>query len=424
MTALATSKAPTGFKQTEVGVIPTDWEVKTLEEIADVDPDNLGSNTSPDYAFKYISLEDVDAGTLRGYSEQVFRTAPSRARRKLKKGDVLVSTVRPNLRSHLFIRNDVIDTVCSTGFSVVRCKPTLAEPFFVYCHLFAGAIERQIEAALTGSNYPAINRKDVKALRIPYPKLEEQYAIDAVAADADVLIENLEKLIEKKRNIKQGAMQQLLTGKRRLPGFSGKWETKLLGEIGEMTGSGVDKKIRSDEIPVRLVNYLDVYHKSFIYSEDLHHQVTARSDQIKKCAVRKGDIFFTPSSEMPYDIGISAVAMEDIPDTVYSYHVSRLRLTEDWDLKYRAYAFKSRHFLNQAETFCEGSGKRYVLTLKTFRNLLSVRYPSDPEEQAAIASVLSDMDAEIRSLEQKLSKYRQIKLGMMQQLLTGKIRLI
>ncbi len=193
-----------------------EWAMKKLGEIAHIDPENIGSDTSADYAFKYISLEDVDYGTLRGHTEQVFCTAPSRARRKVRKGDVLVSTVRPNLKSHLLIRDEVVDTVCSTGFSVVRYKPTLADPSFIFAHMFAGGIERQIEALLTGSNYPAINGSDVKALRIPCPMLPEQTAIAQILSDMDAEIEQLEEKLAKYRQIKQGMMQELLTGKTRL----------------------------------------------------------------------------------------------------------------------------------------------------------------------------------------------------------------
>jgi len=194
-----------------------EWEVKKLGGITDVDPENLGSDTSPDYSFKYISLEDVDAGALRGYTEQVFRTAPSRARRKLRRGDVLVSSVRPNLKSHLLIRDEISDTICSTGFSVLRCKPGLADPEFVFSHLFAGDIGQQIESLLTGSNYPAINSGDVKALTIACPSLEEQRAIAAILSDMDAEIGALERKRDKTRLLKQGMMQELLTGRIRLP---------------------------------------------------------------------------------------------------------------------------------------------------------------------------------------------------------------
>jgi len=185
----------------------------------------------------------------------------------------------------------------------------------------------------------------------------------------------------------------------------------------------VDKKIRPGEPPVRLVNYMDVYRRNFIYSKDLDHVVSASVDQAAQCAVRKGDVFFTPSSEMPFDIAVSAVAMEDIPDACYSYHVVRLRLDEDWDLNFRTYAFKTKAFFDQAARTCEGSGVRYVITQGKFRQL-TIRYPTDKAEQTAIAEVLTEMDAELTALEARREKTRDLKQAMMQDLLTGKTRLV
>ena len=260
-------------------------------------------------------------------------------------------------------------------------------------------------------------------VEIELPPIDEQRAIAEALSDVDGLLNALNALIAKKQAIKQATMQQLLTGKTRLPGFSGAWETKQLGELGEISGAGVDKKVSPNEAPVRLVNYLDVYNKTFLYSKDLNHEVSARPDQVRRCVVEKGDIFFTPSSEVPDDIGSSAVAMEDISDGVYSYHVVRLRLKTNWDLCFRAYIFDTDEFLNQASRQCEGSGTRYVISLPKFR-AMTVRFPPDIEEQHAIASVLSDMDAEITALEERRDKTRAIKQGMMQQLLTGRVRLL
>ena len=205
--------------------------------------------------------------------------------------------------------------------------------------------------------------------------------------------------------------------------FSNEWETKQLGEIGEISGAGVDKKINPNEMPVRLVNYLDVYNKTFLYSKDLTHEVSARPDQLRHCAVEKGDIFFTPSSEVPDDIGCSAVAMEDISDGVYSYHVVRFRLKANWDLYFRAYVFNTEAFLSQASKQCEGSGTRYVISLPKFR-AMTVRFPPTVEEQRAIAEVLSDVDGLLNALEALIAKKRAIKQAVMQQLLTGKTRLL
>ena len=400
-----------------------EWETKRLGEISDVNPQNFSSNTNPNYKFNYITLEQVDSGKLLGYSEEVFRTAPSRAQRILRNGDVLMSTVRPNLMAHLFFDGQVPKAVCSTGFAVLRAKHDSSVPYFLFSQLFSEGVNDQIDKILSGSNYPAINSRDVKLIEIPCPpQVSEQRAIAEALSDVDGLINALEALLAKKRAIKQATMQQLLTGKTRLPGFSGAWETKRLGEIGDISGVGVDKKVNSNEEPVRLVNYLDVYNKTFLYSKDLTHQVSARPDQVRRCAVEKGDIFFTPSSEVPDDIGCSAVAMEDIRDGVYSYHIVRLRLKIDSDIFFRAYIFNTKEFLDQASRQCDGSGTRYVISLPKFR-AMTVQFPPTIEEQRAIAAVLSDMDAEISALEQRRDKTIAIKRGMMQQLLTGRVRL-
>ncbi len=193
-----------------------EWEVQRLGAVVDTDPENLGNDTRPDFVFNYIALEDVDRGFLRSHSEQVFANAPSRARRKLRPNDVLVSTVRPNLQSHLLFRTEGGNWVCSTGFCVVRCREGLTNPGYVFCHLFAGCVNRQIEALLTGSNYPAINSGDVRALEIPVPDYDEQTAIAEVLSDLDAELGALEQRRNKTRTLKQGMMQELLTGQTRL----------------------------------------------------------------------------------------------------------------------------------------------------------------------------------------------------------------
>jgi type I restriction enzyme S subunit len=202
--------------QTRLPGFSEKWKVKRLVDVADIDPENLNSDTRPNYAFNYISLEDVDLGRLKSHSEQVFRTAPSRARRKLRNNDILISTVRPNLKSHLLFDSGEPDWVCSTGFAVVRCREQQAYPGYVFEHMFAQNISRQIDALLSGSNYPAINSGDVLALEISFPPYVEQAAIAEVLSDMEGEIEALEKRLAKTRALKHGMMQELLTGKTRL----------------------------------------------------------------------------------------------------------------------------------------------------------------------------------------------------------------
>jgi type I restriction enzyme S subunit len=210
----ATQQLLTG--QTRLPGFHGEWGVKRLGDVVDTDPESLGIDTRPDFLFNYIALEDVDQGILRSHSEQFFASAPSRARRKLRPNDLLVSTVRPNLQSHLLFNGEAGRWVCSTGFCVVRCREDVTHPGYVFFHLFAGCVTRQIDALLTGSNYPAINSGDVRALEIPFPTLPEQTAIADVLTDMDAELADLEHRREKIRALKQGIMQELLTGRTRL----------------------------------------------------------------------------------------------------------------------------------------------------------------------------------------------------------------
>ncbi len=182
-----------------------------------VDYDNLNSFTSPEYTFEYITLENVDKGTLLETIVCQYATAPSRARRIVHKNDVLFGTVRPNLHSHLFIANECKNVICSTGFCVIGCHGNMLNAKFLYYKLFTEEIDRQVEAIISGSNYPALSSSDVKSLKIMIPSsIEEQVAISSILSDMDAEIEQLEKKLGKYRLIKQGIMQELLTGRKRL----------------------------------------------------------------------------------------------------------------------------------------------------------------------------------------------------------------
>jgi type I restriction enzyme, S subunit len=417
-----------GYKQTEVGVIPEDWVAEPLGKLTLLMTNGFVGTATRHYTdegkgVRYIHGYNVIANSFDFHGVKFVDESFHRAHLKscLRAGDVLtVQTGDVGLTT--VVTDELAGSNCH-ALIISRFDQKKASPRFVSFYLNSGQGRSRLKLIEIGTTMKHLNVGDMLQFSVPLPSsLPEQQAIASALSDADELIESLEQLLTKKRQIKQGAMQELLTGKKRLPGFSGEWELKKLGDLGEVTGSGVDKKNHEDEIPVRLVNYMDVYRRDFIHSKDLNHWVTAPSHKHRRCAVQRGDIFFTPSSETRDDIAHTAVAMEDIADAVYSYHVVRLRLSEEWDLKFRTYAFKTHEFMSQAETICDGGGTRYVISLGKFREL-TVSVPSLPE-QTAIAEVLSDMDAEIEALETKLSKARLVKQGMMQELLTGRIRLV
>ena len=407
-----------GFKQTEVGVIPEDWEVARLRDIAAIDEDNLSSSTPLNYSFNYIALEDIDRGILRGFSEEVFGSAPSRARRIIRSQDILVSTVRPNLKSHLLFTRKQGCWICSTGFSVVRCKKGAAVPTLIFQHFFAEIIARQIDTLLTGSNYPAINRNDVGGLFIPLPPTTaEQEAIAEALGDADALIESLERLVAKKRDVKQGAMQELLTARRRLPGFNGKWETKRLGEIGVfLKGSGV-KKDEAQDGTLPCIRYGEIYttHEYIVrtFCSWISHSVALTATRLQS-----GDILFAGSGETKEEIGKCAAFVGS--EEAYAGGDIVILRPFNSDSCFLGYYLNSVPINKQKASMGQGDAIVHIGTQSLAS--IAVVLPS-PTEQTAIATVLSDMDAELAALEAKLSKARAIKQGMMQELLTGRIRL-
>ena len=410
---------PQGYKNSPIGIIPQEWEVKKIQDICNVDSKSLSSKTPMDYEFEYISLSDVDSDSFEiSTSHQIFRTAPSRARRIVTKGDVVVSTVRPNLKGFFIVKEDKKDLIASTGFAVLTPKESNSE-YLLSC-FFSQIIGKQFYSLVVGSSYPAVNSSDVARLKLPLPPLAEQKKIAEILCTWDDAIEKQSKLIEKLELRKRGLMQRLLTGKTRLPGFAEPWKQVKLGEIGKISSAGVDKKVNDNELPVRLLNFVDVFYRDFIYDSEITYWVTAKHIKAEQCSVQKGDIFFTPSSEKQTDIALSAVAMDDMSRVVYSYHIVRLRPHIEMDLHYRAYAFKTDEFYKQAERICDGSGQRYVISQDGFRNMV-VHLPS-LAEQKAIAEVLTSADKEITIQRKKLVSLRLQKRGLMQQLLTGKTR--
>ncbi|WP_304074527.1 restriction endonuclease subunit S [Maricaulis maris] len=267
---------------------------------------------------------------------------------------------------------------------------------------------------------PLVSQKPIYGVALPFPKLSEQGRIVEAISTWDQAIETVDKLIDNARAQKKALMQQLLTGKRRLPGFEGAWETVRLGELGAISSAGVDKKIVEGEKAVRLLNFLDAYNREFICSADLNHEVTAPTTKVQQCNVLKGDIFFTPSSETRNDIGHAAVAVEDMPGVVYSYHVVRLRPVKPIDLTFSAFIFQTDHFRRQTYKAGDGSGQRYVVSQNMFRQM-DVPYPP-LSEQKAIGEVLNTSSIEIERLQANRLALQTEKRALMQLLLTGKRR--
>lgn len=193
-----------------------EWARKHFRDAVYVDRNSLGQNTPADFRFRYISLSDVGPGTIgNDLSELEFASAPSRARRKLNTGDILMATVRPNLKAFARVGSIHADCIASTGFAVLTAKPAF-DPSYIYHYLFSEHLTGQIDALVVGSSYPAINSSDIKGLSMHCSSADEQAAIARVLNAADALIADHENQLAVFRREKSALMQQLLTGKRRV----------------------------------------------------------------------------------------------------------------------------------------------------------------------------------------------------------------
>ncbi len=405
---------PIGYKDSPIGIIPQEWEVKRLGEIA-----KYFSGGTPNSMVKEMyggKIPFIRSGEIHNSRTTLSLTEEGLSKSSAKMvnvGDLIYALYGANSGDCAISQ---INGAINQAILCIRSEKVINPYLYPFLELQKG---RFISMYLQGGQ-GNLSADIVARYIIPIPPLAEQKKIAEILCTWDDAIEKQSKLIEKLELRKRGLMQRLLTGRTRLPGFTEPWKQVKLGEIGTISSAGIDKKINDGEVPVRLLNFVDVFYRDFIYNDEIKHLVTAKPDKAKSCSIKRGDVFFTPSSETPTDIAFSAVAMEDMNDVVYSYHIVRLRLHIDMDLLYRAYAFKTDEFYKQAQRICDGSGQRYVVSLNGFRNI-SVKIPT-LSEQTAIAEVLTSADREIKNHRKKLEALRQQKRGLMQQLLTGKIR--
>ena len=201
-----------------------------------------------------------------------------------------------------------------------------------------------------------------------------------------------------------------------------KWDSKKLSELGVMRGAGADKLTQPGEKPIRLVNYMDVYTNHRINNTMTFQEVTATDREIAQCDLKRGDVLFTPSSETPDDIAHAAVVVEDLPCAIYSYHLTRFRpySSDSFDTEFLGYLFNNslvhRYFWARA---CGLT--RFTLNRADFNNL-AIQYPEKKAEQTAIANALGTVDSAIAATRESIAKAERLQKGLMQQLLTGRIK--
>ena len=424
------------MKQTEVGLIPDDWEVVKLSDIA-----NFRRGTFPqpyglpqwyggpgNYPFVQVADLSDNKFILNNTTNQTISKLAQERSLFVPKGSVIVTLQGTIGRVAITQYDCYMDRTLAVFESFKRnvCKAYFA---------LALHDKFQIEAKLApGGIIKTITKEVFSDFNIVLPPLNEQKKIAEALSDIDSLICGIEEEIEKKKNIKTGAMQELLTGKRRLPGFAKSdktkmtelgeipedWDVKSLGEIGSFkNGISKDESYFGHGSP--FVNLLDVFGKNFINSNKKLGLIDSNESEQNMYSLQQGDILFVRSSVKPEGVGLTTVLMEDLKSTVYSGFLLRFRERLNLlDLNFKKYAFDAKYFRNNLIASSTVSANTNI-NQPSLRKLLLI-LPTK-EEQAAIAAILTDVDEEIKELESKLLKYKKVKDGMMQQLLTGKIRL-
>lgn len=270
-----------------------------------------------------------------------------------------------------------------------------------------------------GSTFQAVNRNDVESFPMFFPvDLDEQRRIAAVLTAADEAIDASSALVEKYAAVKQGLMQDLLSGRVRLAGFTGDWEQLKIGNLLDFkNGLNKGKEFFGTGIPI--VNYMDVYTKSSIRAASLEGRVNLSKNEIKRFEVKKGDVFFTRTSETVNEVGYASVLLDDVEDGVFSGFVLRGRPKNDkLDIYYCQYCFSTQEI--RRAIIVGATCTTRALTSGTYLSTIPILLPK-PDEQRAIAEVIMAADERLTAERERLMKLEDIKRGLMDDLLTNRV---
>lgn len=411
-----------GYKMTEVGVIPEDWEVKNVSESclikARIGWQGLKKSeymSSGDYLL--ITGTDFDNGQVNWKSCAYVSKAryEQDSNIKIRPQDILISK-DGTIGKVAYLGMIPKAGTLNSGIFVIRANDRKIDQVFLSKIFMSFYFEEFLNRLVAGSTINHLYQKDFVKFCFPLPNSEEQVAIAAALSDVDSLISALTKKIEKKKAIKQGLMQQLLTGKKRLPGFNDKWKSMLLGDIAEVKDGThqTPQYVKSGGKPfysVENVTADDFKNVKHISLEE-HKALTSNY------RIEKGDVLMTRIGS----IGCCKYVDWDV-DASFYVSLALLKINEKYDSKFISYLSNIKSFKEEVMLNSLVFAIPQKINLGNI-SLIKVYIPTSKAEQTAIANILSDCDSEIAALEEKRDKYKEIKQGMMQQLLTGKIRLI
>lgn len=409
-----------GYKQTKVGWIPEEWEVKRLDSTSTVimgqSPNSEFYNEQREGLPLIQGMSDINDGKTqpRYWTTQITK--------ECQPNDIILS-VRAPVGS---VARSIHHGCIGRGVCAIRSKKSSDFTFQLLRYM-----EPVWARYSQGSTFEAVVSKDVRQFLVPNPPLSEQKKIAEILSTWDRAIEQTQKLIDAKQRLKKGLMQQLLTGRMRFPGFGAPvekagelpegWEERKLAEVAKVIISGVDKKTKKDEIPVFLCNYMDVFQNQYITSGCNFMVASATKSEIAKYKLQENDVLLTKDSETREDIANSAIILENIPDLICGYHLAILRPKEQFIVGlFLAYIINFGSFHNYFVIYANGV-TRFGLTIDSIKGLV-VRIPK-LAEQKKIAFLLHNFDNQVKALEKRIKLLENQKEGLMQQLLIGEIRI-
>ena len=412
-----------GYKMTEVGVIPEDWEVKNVSESclikARIGWQGLKKSeymSSGDYLL--ITGTDFDNGQVNWKSCAYVSKAryEQDSNIKIRPQDILISK-DGTIGKVAYLGMIPKAGTLNSGIFVIRANDRKIDQVFLSKIFMSFYFEEFLNRLVAGSTINHLYQKDFVKFCFPLPNSEEQVAIAAALSDVDSLIYALTKKIEKKKAIRQGLMQQLLTGKKRLPGFCGDWVKKKVSSVSDILRGGSPRPIENYIVKSGGVNWIKIgdVDSSAKYIFRTNEQIIESGIQYSRF-VHSGDLLLSNSMSFgrPYILKTEG-CIHDGWLVIQNYD-------KYFDKEFLYYLLDSDEVLKQYKSLAAGSS---VLNLnKDIVGKVVLYFPPSISEQTAIANILSDCDSEIAALEEKRDKYKEIKQGMMQQLLTGKIRLI
>jgi len=408
------------------------WEYKTIDDLAVIDQESLGENTKRDFSFYYIDISSVSEGKLRLPSNKtIFREAPSRARKIVHRGDVLMSMVRPNLKAFTYFNHTDDDCVASTGFAVLTARDQVDARFILYS-ILSDSVTAQIESLVVGSNYPAINSNAVRRLQVLAPSYPEQTKIAEILSTVDQAIERIEALIAKQQRIKTGLMQDLFTrgidehGNLRseqthkfknspIGRIPVEWEANELRSYLSYLSYGFTNPMPEEKDGPYMVTAANVSNGIVQYDNCRRTSVEAYEKLLtKKSRPKIGDILITK------DGTLGRLASVDRLPLCINQSVAVMRPKDGVDNTYLKLLLESPKYQKRILDDAGGSTIKHLYISKIDKIVLG--FPKAKEEQEAIKERLLSQSNVLYQYEANLKKLHSLKTALMQDLLTGNRR--